>query len=203
MLFSCTPGTWAWFDLSSPYSQFFTDSTSSVVIVTPSYLCVVKFVKASSSAALHAALCALCLTFLRYFRSIFLKKCPLSLLWYIYAASWENPSHGHNCYIVYIYTIYTIYILKPFITFYKMFLICTEINFIILYLNVKREMIYWPDVALRILTLLTYYHASCKKKKLALLTQISALSSFSSSRTQVTGYWKVRMSGCSCLECSV
>lgn len=49
------------FDLSAPYSQFFTESTSSVVIVTASYLCVVEFVKAST--ALQAALCALCVTF--------------------------------------------------------------------------------------------------------------------------------------------
>lgn len=71
--------TCLWFDLSASHSQFFTDSTLSVVIVTVSYLCVVEFVKASASAALHAALCALRVPLLWYRRSMFLahllKKC--------------------------------------------------------------------------------------------------------------------------------
>lgn len=97
--------TCMWFDLSAPYSQFFTDSTSSVVIVTASYLCVVSFVKASTSAALQAALGALCVPFLRYFRAMFLTHFPSKDVWKchcydICVPSWETPSHDQNvCYI--------------------------------------------------------------------------------------------------------
>lgn len=102
------PETCVWFDLFRPSFQFFTDSPSSVVIVTASYLCVVEFVKALASAAPPAALRALCVTFLwSMFLAHLLKKKMLgNVIVTIYVLCLGKPFHMVTFYAIYFWKLF-------------------------------------------------------------------------------------------------